>query len=598
MKNVTWTNSSNHMKPEESLKFQIPLCEDGQMKEKLHSSKKENLDTEDITLLTSLKKDKEKEESKSVTVESLVEIRKEISSVKSNSCEKSSQTTKSLKTSDQVLTLRGKVLKPFWTRQSKKISKKLWLPIKTDCADLDLTSYNIYSKKPRTLKSWFSMKKSKLQEKNLSKISCQSPPSSLHDSMVCGEEKPKIPLKTIKIRLILNDKEKQYLDGLFGVFRWYYNIALDVYKLEKNKNNIYSSGKVSGPKLRDIIKNYKLDIKNRKKTYKFDKNHKKNPVPEWYDDTIHNRIPRGAYHNFTSNIKSAISNYQNGHIKHFDLSYRTKKDKNYFLSFEDKSFPKILKQLKGIYKYGRKRITYEEILKNTDVRGIKIHFDRTLNRYTLLYPVETTWKPITNENQIGKRNPFISLDTGVRTFQTGYSNNHIVEIGKECWRKLYSYLLEIDKCNSILDKYGHKRKWKRRKALFYHKIQNLKNELHWKSCSYLVKNYENILLPEFAIMSMVKGKLPKKIKRLLYLFSYYKFKEKLIFKGKEYGANILIVDESYTSKTCTNCGNLHKTLGSNKIYKCEKCDIVIDRDINGARNILLKNHKLIKLKVI
>jgi putative transposase len=165
-------------------------------------------------------------------------------------------------------------------------------------------------------------------------------------------------------------------------------------------------------------------------------------------------------------------------------------------------------------------------------------------------------------------------------------------MGKECWKRLYSLLLEVDECNSLLDKYGYKRKWKRRKARLYYQIQNLKNELHWKSCSYLVKNYENILLPEFAIMSMVKGKLPKKIKRLLYLFSYYQFKEKLQFKCKEYGTNIVIVDESYTSKTCTNCGNLHKTLGSNKTYNCKKCNMVIDRDVNGARNILLKTHKI------
>jgi|SaaInlStandDraft_1057018.scaffolds.fasta_scaffold04052_8 transposase len=51
------------------------------------------------------------------------------------------------------------------------------------------------------------------------------------------------------------------------------------------------------------------------------------------------------------------------------------------------------------------------------------------------------------------------------------------------------------------------------------------------------------------------------------------------------------------NKTCTNCGNLHKSLGSNKTYKCEKCNVIMERDVNGARNILLKNHKLIKLKI-
>lgn len=162
-----------------------------------------------------------------------------------------------------------------------------------------------------------------------------------------------------------------------------------------------------------MIKKYELKIENKKKSYTFDENNKQEPIPEWYDEDIHNRIQRGAYHNFTSNIKSSISNFKNGHIKKYDLSYKTKKDKNYFLSFEDKSFPKILKELKGIYKYGCKRITYEDILKNTDIKGIKIHYNKTLNRYTLLYPVDLTWKPITSEKQTGKRNPFILLDTAL-----------------------------------------------------------------------------------------------------------------------------------------------------------------------------------------
>jgi len=50
----------------------------------------------------------------------------------------------------------------------------------------------------------------------------------------------------------------------------------------------------------------------------------------------------------------------------------------------------------------------------------------------------------------------------------------------------------------------------------------------------------------------------------------------------------MIVDESYTSKTCTKCGEQNKNLGSSKHFKCSKCGLEIDRDINGARNIYLK----------
>jgi hypothetical protein len=47
-------------------------------------------------------------------------------------------------------------------------------------------------------------------------------------------------------------------------------------------------------------------------------------------------------------------------------------------------------------------------------------------------------------------------------------------------------------------------------------------------------------------------------------------------------------DEAYTSKTCGKCGKTHAKLGSNKTFKCPKCDHEADRDISAARNILLR----------
>ena len=44
---------------------------------------------------------------------------------------------------------------------------------------------------------------------------------------------------------------------------------------------------------------------------------------------------------------------------------------------------------------------------------------------------------------------------------------------------------------------------------------------------------------------------------------------------------------SYTTRTCTNCGYLNK-VGACKTIDCKGCDLKIDRDFNGARNIYLK----------
>ena len=66
---------------------------------------------------------------------------------------------------------------------------------------------------------------------------------------------------------------------------------------------------------------------------------------------------------------------------------------------------------------------------------------------------------------------------------------------------------------------------------------------------------------------------------------HYNFKEKLL-NTKE--LNVHIVNEAFTSKTCGCCGKINHLLGGNKIFKCTSCELSIDRDINGARNIYLK----------
>src|SRR5690606_8719719 len=53
-------------------------------------------------------------------------------------------------------------------------------------------------------------------------------------------------------------------------------------------------------------------------------------------------------------------------------------------------------------------------------------------------------------------------------------------------------------------------------------------------------------------------------------------------------ASVVIVNEAYTSKTCGSCGCLNERLGGSKHFHCPHCHFHIDRDVNGARNILIR----------
>ena len=55
------------------------------------------------------------------------------------------------------------------------------------------------------------------------------------------------------------------------------------------------------------------------------------------------------------------------------------------------------------------------------------------------------------------------------------------------------------------------------------------------------------------------------------------------------------VGEAYTSKTCSECGYLRYNLGGSKVFRCDECASVMDRDVNGAKNIFLKNFEALGL---
>ena len=87
-------------------------------------------------------------------------------------------------------------------------------------------------------------------------------------------------------------------------------------------------------------------------------------------------------------------------------------------------------------------------------------------------------------------------------------------------------------------------------------------------------------------------KIGKKTVRGLYGLSHFKFRQRLIEKSRQYSnCQVILVNEAYTSKTCGKCGNLHPKLESSKVYVCSEknCQMVMDRDVNGSRNILLRN---------
>jgi putative transposase len=196
----------------------------------------------------------------------------------------------------------------------------------------------------------------------------------------------------------------------------------------------------------------------------------------------------------------------------------------------------------------------------------------------------------------------IALDPGVRTFLTGYqADGMVTKFADGDIKRLCRLAATIDKLTARLEspevRHKDRLRLKRTRFRIYTKITNLVSESHWKIAHYLCSNYDVILLPSFGTQDMVKKirsdkkrrKIGKDTARRMLMWSHYKFRCRLMNKARQWGKTVVIVNEAYTSKTCTRCGWQNHKLGGAKLFKCKQCYLRVDRDVNGARNILLRN---------
>ena len=268
---------------------------------------------------------------------------------------------------------------------------------------------------------------------------------------------------------------------------------------------------------------------------------------------------------------------------HIPGNFEKKKDNNKLFHICKKAldndlniFPKRFKTDKKLKNKRKKKFTI-----NHDCSITKIH-----KKYFILIPIKETHK------YKKAKYDTISLDPGVRTFQTCYSPNGFVGDINTDTSKTENYYERLNNINMEKEKGKTKINIKNKLTSLRTKMKNKISNFHWNSIKFLVENFNNIVIPKFGVKNMVlkkDRKLHKSTVKDMLKLSHSKFLEKLKFKCEEYQRNLIICSEEYTSKTCGKCGLINKKLGSSKRFECDKCKIKIDRDINGARNILLKN---------
>ena len=225
---------------------------------------------------------------------------------------------------------------------------------------------------------------------------------------------------------------------------------------------------------------------------------------------------------------------------------------------------------------------------------VVIQKDRSGNFYAYVTEQSTMVPPRVEDPSDLK---VVALDPGVRTFNTAVDSKGVVtEFAPGDVGRIYRLCHHMDKLQArAFDKSTQSKKRYRLRKAWHRAIKRVKDlvtDVRNKTVKHLVTNYDVIFLPEFNTKDMVnraKRRIGKGTARGMMTWSHYAFQELLKTTALREGVKLVIVTEEYTSQICSCCGIINGSLGVSKIFNCPSCGVVMDRDENGARNILMKS---------
>lgn len=134
---------------------------------------------------------------------------------------------------------------------------------------------------------------------------------------------------------------------------------------------------------------------------------------------------------------------------------------------------------------------------------------------------------------------------------------------------------------------------KRRVKAIHAKITNQRKDMLHKFSTVLVRDNAAIFVGDVASVKLVKTRMAKSTLDA----GWAMFKTMLEYKSQQASIVFDVVNESYTTQTCSCCGSIPASSPKGRAglgirgWTCCECGAVHDRDVNAARNILAAGHR-------
>jgi putative transposase len=178
----------------------------------------------------------------------------------------------------------------------------------------------------------------------------------------------------------------------------------------------------------------------------------------------------------------------------------------------------------------------------------------------------------------------VGIDVGIKSFAYD-SDNHATPNPLNLKKMLKPLARSQRKVSRRMKGSNNRLKAIKRLQRIHEKITNKRKDFQHKLSTIYAKHYDVVFVEDLKLNNMIKN---HNLARSIMDSSWGSFIEKL-----EYKCKLLVkVQPRNTSIDCSRCGNKVPKSLAVRIHRCDKCNLVIDRDYNASINILQKGLRI------
>jgi putative transposase len=182
----------------------------------------------------------------------------------------------------------------------------------------------------------------------------------------------------------------------------------------------------------------------------------------------------------------------------------------------------------------------------------------------------------------------IGVDLGITTLLTGADDaGNLITIAGP--RALRSSLRTLQRASRAHSRKQHgsanRRKSAARLARLHARVANVRADALHKATTGLARRYETIVVEDLNVTGMIRN---RRLARAVVDQGFGTARRMLAYKTAWNGGLLLVADRWLpSSKTCSACARRKPSLTlADRMFSCDHCGHVQDRDVNAARNLL------------